>query len=128
MRKAKLAKYGMVPKQSFLQDVSSCIFASLPDNFYEKVDEGSIILKKSPSFSFCEEGVKIEGKTKPVRSDLVILATGYRGELKLQDIFASSTFRDYMMFGDLAVPMYRLGFSSYQNLHISLWQRVLPIK
>ncbi|CAK9311746.1 unnamed protein product [Citrullus colocynthis] len=130
--KVKLAKYGMVPEQSFLQDISSCIFAGLPDKFYDKVDEGSIILKKSPSFTFCEEGVIIEGESKPVRSDLVILATEYRGDLKLRDIFASSTFRDYTMFGDLAVPMYRhcfhpripqvavIGFSeSNSNLYTS---------
>ncbi|KAL0536976.1 hypothetical protein IC582_025939 [Cucumis melo] len=131
-RKVKLAKYGMVPKQSFLQDISSCIFAGLPKNFYDKVDEGSIILKKAPSFSFCEEGIMIKGETEPVHSDLVILATGYRGDLKLKDIFASSAFRDYMLFGDLIVPMYRqcihprvpqlavIGFSeSNSNLYTS---------
>ena len=110
----------MIPKQSFLQDISSCVYAGLPNNFYDKVDEGSIILKKAPSFSFCEEGIMIKGETKPVHSDLVVLATGYRGDLKLKDIFASSTFRDYMFFGDSVVPMYRLGFCSFQNLHISL--------
>ncbi|XP_038900843.1 probable flavin-containing monooxygenase 1 [Benincasa hispida] len=131
-RKVKLAKYGMVPKQSFLQDISSCIFGRLPEKFYDKVDEGSIILKKSPCFSFCEEGIMIKGETKPIHSDVVILATGYRGDLKLKDIFTSSTFRDYMIFGDLAVPMYRhcihprvpqlsvIGFSeSNSNLYTS---------
>ena len=110
MKKHKLAKYGMVPSHSFLQSISACFIATLPDKFYDKVDEGSIVLKKSQSFRFCEEGIMIEGETKPIRSDLVILATGYRGDLKLRDIFASPTFRDYMMFGGLAVPMYRLGF------------------
>ncbi|XP_038902162.1 probable flavin-containing monooxygenase 1 isoform X2 [Benincasa hispida] len=110
LRKLNLAKYGMVPEQSFLQDIGSCIYSGLPENFYDKVDEGSIILKNSPSFTFCEEGVMIKGETKPIRSDLVVLATGYRGDLKLKDIFASPTFRDYMSFGDLIVPMYRKQF------------------
>ncbi|KAG6604964.1 putative flavin-containing monooxygenase 1, partial [Cucurbita argyrosperma subsp. sororia] len=108
MKKHRLSKYGMVPDQSFLQDLSSCLFATLPEKLYEKVDEGSIILKKSPSFVFCEEGIMIKGETKPIPSDLVILATGYRGDQKLKEIFTSSTLRDYMTFHDPAVPMYRL--------------------
>ena len=98
----------MVPTQSFLQDISSCLFAIIPENFYDKVEEGSIIFKQSQSFSFCEEGIMIDGETEPIRSDLVILATGFRGDLKLKEIFASSMFRDYMTFHDLAAPMYRL--------------------
>ena len=103
-------KYGMVPKHSILQDVTSCRYAVLPERFYERVEEGSIVLKKAPSFSFCEEGIMIEGETKPIPLDLVILATGYRGDLKYKNIFASSTFRDYMNFGDAALPLYRLVF------------------
>uniref|UniRef100_A0A1S3BK15 Flavin-containing monooxygenase n=1 Tax=Cucumis melo TaxID=3656 RepID=A0A1S3BK15_CUCME len=107
-RKTKMDKYGMVPKHSILQDVTSCRYAVLPERFYERVEEGSIVLKKAPSFSFCEEGIMIEGETKPIPLDLVILATGYRGDLKYKNIFASSTFRDYMNFGDAALPLYRL--------------------
>ncbi|XP_038900871.1 probable flavin-containing monooxygenase 1 [Benincasa hispida] len=106
-RKVNLAKHGMVPKHSLLRDISSCRYAVLPDKFYDKVNKGSIILKKAPSFSFCKEGIMIKGETKPIRSDLVILATGYRGDLKLKNIFTSSTFRDYMSFGDSAIPLYR---------------------
>ncbi|CAK9315404.1 unnamed protein product [Citrullus colocynthis] len=132
IKKLGLAKYGMIPTQSFLQDIGSCLFAIMPEKFYDKVEEGSIILKQSQSFRFCEEGIMIEGETKPIRSDLVILATGYRGDQKLKEIFASSTFRDYMTFHDLAVPMYRqiihpripqlavIGFSeSASNLYTS---------
>ncbi|XP_022140536.1 probable flavin-containing monooxygenase 1 [Momordica charantia] len=107
MRKHGLAKYGMVPSHRFLQDISACLIATLPEKFYDKVDEGSIILKESPSFGFCEEGIMIEGETEPIRSDLVILATGYRGDLKLKEIFASSTFRDCMTFHNSVVPLYR---------------------
>ncbi|KAJ0076602.1 hypothetical protein Patl1_35707 [Pistacia atlantica] len=45
--------------------------------FYDQVDEGSIILKKSPSFSFCEEGILVNGETEPLKTVLVILATGF---------------------------------------------------
>ena len=117
MKKHRLSKYGLVPDQSFLQDMSSCLFATLPEKLYEKVDEGSIILKKSPSFVFCEEGIMIKGETKPIPSDLVILATGYRGDQKLKEIFTSSTLRDYMTFHDPAVPMYRFVVCSSQNLY-----------
>ncbi|XP_038900443.1 probable flavin-containing monooxygenase 1 isoform X1 [Benincasa hispida] len=108
IKKHRLAKYGMVPSHSFLQSISACFIATLPEKFYDKVDEGSIVLKKSQSFGFCEEGIMIEGETKPIHSDLVILATGYRGDQKLKQIFASSTFRDYMTFHDSMISLYRL--------------------
>ncbi|PQQ11313.1 putative flavin-containing monooxygenase 1 [Prunus yedoensis var. nudiflora] len=96
-KKLGLAKYGMVPKHSFLQEISSCLISTVPEKFYDRVQEGSIILKKSPSsFSFCQEGILVEGESSPVKTDLVILATGYRGDKKLKDIFVSPTFQDYI--------------------------------
>ncbi|KAM2605913.1 hypothetical protein TB2_034656 [Malus domestica] len=63
-----------------------------------KYGMGSIILKKSPGgFGFCQEGILVNGESSPVKSDLVILATGFRGEKKLKDMFVSPTFQDYIL-------------------------------
>uniref|UniRef100_A0A803LG38 Flavin-containing monooxygenase n=2 Tax=Chenopodium quinoa TaxID=63459 RepID=A0A803LG38_CHEQI len=54
---------------------------------------------RSPAFSFFEKGVELDDSiksTEPITSDLVIFATGYKGDQKLKDIFASSEFKDYM--------------------------------
>ena len=110
-KKLRLAKFGMVPKQSFLTEISSCLIATVPEKFYDKVEEGSIILKKGKSFSFSKEGVLINGEAQPLKTDLVILATGFKGEKKLKDTFLSPTFQNYIV-GSLnaSVPLYRLDF------------------
>ncbi|XVF88253.1 hypothetical protein PTKIN_Ptkin19aG0034800 [Pterospermum kingtungense] len=95
--KLPLKKYGMIPRHSFSQDVSSCQIAMLPENFFIKMEEGSIIIKNSPSFSFCKEGVIIEGETKPIKTDVVIYATGFKGDEKLKNIFSSPVFQHYIM-------------------------------
>lgn len=64
----------------------------MPEKFYKGVEEGSIILKKSQRISFCE-GVVVADEVEPLNADLVILATGFKGEKKLRDIFLSPTFR-----------------------------------
>ena len=81
----------------------------MPEKFYERVKEGSIILKKAPSFGFCKEGVLVDGEDTARETDLVILATGFRGDKKLKDLFVSPSFKDYIV-GDpkAAVPLYRL--------------------
>lgn len=132
-KKLRLAKFGMVPKHSFLQEISACLTSTVPEKFYDEVEQGSIVLKKASSFSFCKDGVLINGETKPLKTDLVILATGFRGDKKLRDIFVSSTFRDNIT-GSLnaSVPLYRecihpripqlavIGFSeSVSNLYTS---------
>ena len=103
-----MEEHEMVPDYSFFQAVASCLITILPKNFYNKVNEGSIILKKG-AFSFCQDGVILEGENLPVRSDIVIFATGYRGDLKLKDIFKSSFFRDTVVGSQSStVPLYRL--------------------
>ncbi|CAN1276127.1 Probable flavin-containing monooxygenase 1 [Linum perenne] len=134
----QLAKHGMVPKHGFIQDISSCLIATVPEKFFDKVEKGSIVMTKSPSFSFCKEGITIEGgkdEGQGVRleADLVIYATGFKGEKKLQDIFRSKQFSKLIVGSpNAALPLYRdcippripqlavLGFSeSLSNLFTS---------
>ncbi|KAH7852645.1 hypothetical protein Vadar_027365 [Vaccinium darrowii] len=132
-RKLNLAKFGMVPKHSFLQELSSCLISSVPDDFYNRVEKGSIRLKKASSFGFCKEGILIDGETEILKTDLVILGTGFKGVEKLRDIFVSPTFQDLIVGSPVkTVPLYReciharipqlavIGFSeSVANLYTS---------
>ncbi|OMO92025.1 Flavin monooxygenase FMO [Corchorus olitorius] len=71
-------------------------------------DEGKIKLKKATNFSFCPNGILVDGETTPVEADVVIFATGYRGENKLRDIFLSQTFQKLIAgTPDAAMPIYR---------------------
>ncbi|KAK3421143.1 hypothetical protein EUGRSUZ_G01840 [Eucalyptus grandis] len=107
-RKLRLKKFGMVPKHSFLQEISSCLISTVPEKFYDRVEEGSIILKKAPAFGFCKNGISIDGEVEPLNSDLVILATGFRGEKKLLDLFESQLFQDCLSGSpNSIVPLYR---------------------
>ncbi|CAN1171128.1 Probable flavin-containing monooxygenase 1 [Linum perenne] len=109
-QKHQLTKHGMVPKQSFLQDSHSCLVSIVPDKFYDMVDQGSIKLVKAPSFSFCEEGIVVGDHNKSIvmETNLVILATGFKGETKLRDVFGSERFRDFIVgSSNDVVPLYR---------------------
>ncbi|XP_051113702.1 probable flavin-containing monooxygenase 1 [Andrographis paniculata] len=134
--KLPLKKYGMIPKESFVREASSCQILFLPENFYDKVVDGSIVFRKSQHFSFCKEGLMIEGEVNPIKADVVIFATGYKGDEKLKNIFVSPTFQNYI-FGSpkSSVPLYRqmihpripqlavIGYSeSLSNLYtIEMW-------
>ncbi|KAF6172445.1 hypothetical protein GIB67_006958 [Kingdonia uniflora] len=106
--KLPLKKYKMIPKHSFSQEISSCTITIIPDNFFGKVEEGSIILKKMKNFSFCKKGLMIDGEVEPLKTDIVIFGTGYKGDEKLKNIFTSLTFQKYIMgSSNTTVPLYR---------------------
>ncbi|KAK7411659.1 hypothetical protein VNO78_03094 [Psophocarpus tetragonolobus] len=44
--KLPLKKYGMVPNHSILQDLSTCLFGVFSNNFFDKLKEGSILIKE----------------------------------------------------------------------------------
>ncbi|XP_050233774.1 probable flavin-containing monooxygenase 1 [Mercurialis annua] len=106
--KLRLEKFGMVPSHSFHQQISSCRVSTMPEKFYDNVEKGSIILKKSESIRFCKNGVRIDGQVAPLDIDLVILATGFKGDGKLIDVFVSPTFQDLITGSpNSTVPLYR---------------------
>ncbi|KAG0453282.1 hypothetical protein HPP92_025946 [Vanilla planifolia] len=126
-------KYGMVPEHSFFQALSSCLLCILPCRFYDMVKQGSIVLKPSNTFKFCQRGIVIDGQNSPIDADLVIFATGYRGDQKLKNIFVSPWFQKIVTDsqGNI-VPLYRecihpqipqmaiIGYTeSMSNLHTS---------
>lgn len=103
-----LDKLGLVPNHSFLQGFSSCQIGMLPQHFYDRVEEGSIIIKRTEGFKFCKEGLIIDGDSKPTETDLVILATGFRGDQKLRNIFKSPVFQNFITpLSTPLVPLYR---------------------
>ncbi|PKI64715.1 probable flavin-containing monooxygenase 1 [Punica granatum] len=106
--KLPLGKYGMIPDHSFLQDVSSGSIFSLPEDFYDKVEKGNIILKRSRGFGFAEEGVILEREDRPIRTDLAILATSYKADRKLINIFESPILQKYIAHSPTSViPLFR---------------------
>ncbi|MCL7038805.1 hypothetical protein MKW94_019958 [Papaver nudicaule] len=133
--KIPLKRYNLIPAHRFSADVTSCSLAVTPENFYDRVEEGSILLKKSKRFSFYANGLTFDDDdaTAPLETDIVILGTGYKGEVKLRKIFKSPTFQNYIA-GVLnsTVTLYRgcihpripqlavIGFAeSYANLYTS---------
>ncbi|KAL0427332.1 UNVERIFIED_CONTAM: putative flavin-containing monooxygenase 1 [Sesamum latifolium] len=59
-------------------------------------------------FSFCKEGLILDGEDDPVKADIVIYATGYKGDEKLKNIFSSPTFQDFIAGSPTStIPLYR---------------------
>lgn len=100
----------MVPEYSFFRAMSSCLIAMLPEGFYSRVEEGSIVLKKSKTIRFSDQrGVLLDGEDEPtIEADLVIFATGFRGDQKLRDIFVSPWLQKIVVGpSNRTVPLYR---------------------
>ncbi|KAI3812125.1 hypothetical protein L1987_16831 [Smallanthus sonchifolius] len=106
--KLPLAKFDMVPQHSLSKDVRSCMILYMPDpdNFFDEVEKKSINLKKSKSISFYENGICIDEDNTQIEAEIVIFATGFKGEEKLKDIFESSRFGHFIA-GSPRVPLYR---------------------
>ncbi|KAF3340278.1 putative flavin-containing monooxygenase 1 [Carex littledalei] len=128
-----IEKFDMVPEYSFFQGITSGLIAIMPLKFYEYAAEGSIILKKAKNFMFCKNGVILEGSNQLIEADSVILATGFKGDKKLRDIFQSPLFANIVAGStSTTVPLYReivhpripqlavIGYSeSLSNLYVS---------
>ncbi|KAG6421166.1 hypothetical protein SASPL_117715 [Salvia splendens] len=105
--KLPLKKYGMVPKERFLDEIAACQIYMLPETFYDKVENGSIVLQKSQNLTFCKDGLIIDNDDH-IKADVVIFATGYKGDEKLANIFKSPIFRNHIAGSrDSTIPLYR---------------------
>uniref|UniRef100_A0ACD5XV98 Uncharacterized protein n=1 Tax=Avena sativa TaxID=4498 RepID=A0ACD5XV98_AVESA len=103
-----MREHGMEPGHGFARCVSSCLISMLPDGFYDRVKEGSVVFQRSrSSFSFCQDGLVLD-KQRVVPADVVILATGFRGDQKLRNMFASPRVKDIIAGAPgTAAPLYR---------------------
>ncbi|KAG8057662.1 hypothetical protein GUJ93_ZPchr0002g23956 [Zizania palustris] len=108
-----MEEHGMAPEYGFARSVSSCLIGMLPEGFYDRVKEGSIVIKRTKtSFTFCEDGLVLDDGAgaggERVPADLVILATGFRGDQKLRDMFVSPRMKEIVAGSpDTTVPLYR---------------------
>lgn len=109
-----MEEHGMSPEYGLSKSLSSCLIGMLPERFYDKVKEGSVVIKRSAkSFTFRDDGLVLDddgggGGERVVQADLVILATGFRGDEKLRRMFASRRVRDIVAGSpETAAPLYR---------------------
>ncbi|KAM3372574.1 hypothetical protein ACQJBY_019460 [Aegilops geniculata] len=103
-----MRKHDMVPDHSFFEGLVACVAVIAPKDHYKNLEEGSIVLKKSKTFSFCEEGVHVEGECTRIKSDIVIFGTGFKGDQKIKDIFTSEYFQSIAVGStSMTVPLYR---------------------
>ncbi|CAD6220981.1 unnamed protein product [Miscanthus lutarioriparius] len=103
-----MKKHGMVPDHSLFQALAAAIICVTPKDHYKRLEEGSIMLKKYKTFSLCKEGVLVDGEPSPVKSDVVIFGTGFKGDEKIKDMFTSEYFRNVAIGSEsTTVPLYR---------------------
>lgn len=105
--KYPMKRYGALPEHSLGEQFRSCVTPTMPACFYDTVQEGSLVLKKSNRFSFCSNGLIIDqGEMARVYpTDVVILATGFKGDEKLRNMFASTFFQKCVVVS--SAPLYR---------------------
>ncbi|PUZ51468.1 hypothetical protein GQ55_6G189500 [Panicum hallii var. hallii] len=102
-------KHGTVPECSFSQSILGWRLGTLPEGFYDMVSEGSVQIKRCDSFSFCANGLVLDGTGERVDADVVILATGFDADRLLRGVFVSPRFREIVASGDsdTMLPLYR---------------------
>uniref|UniRef100_A0ACD5V0P3 Uncharacterized protein n=2 Tax=Avena sativa TaxID=4498 RepID=A0ACD5V0P3_AVESA len=103
-----MKKHDMVPDHSFFEALVACVIEIAPKDYYKRLDEGNIVLKKSKKFSFCKQGLLVEGESSVLKSDMVIFATGFKGNEKIKDIFMSEYYQSVAIGStSTIVPLYR---------------------
>ncbi|XAR51108.1 Flavin-containing monooxygenase [Bertholletia excelsa] len=102
--KLPLEKYGLKPDHPFVEDYASCQMAILPENFFAEADKGKIAFKRPSKWWFWEGGVEFDDGTK-LEADVVVYATGYEGQKKLQII--PEPFRSFLELPSGLMPLYR---------------------
>ncbi|PWA71707.1 hypothetical protein CTI12_AA278120 [Artemisia annua] len=128
--KLPLVKYGLKPDHPFEEDYVSCQIAVLPDKFFHEADKGNITFKRASNWWFWEGGVEFDDNTK-LDADVVLLATGYDGKMKLKNLLPEQ-FRSFLEVPSGILPLYRgtihplipnMAFIGYlesgTNIHIS---------
>ena len=94
-----------------------------PEDFYDEGEKGSIILKKSQSFSFCRNGLIIESESSPLATDMVIFGTGFKADQKLIGIFESPAFQKYIKGPSVTtVPLYKFQF---RQIFTEEWDKMM---
>ncbi|EEF46171.1 probable flavin-containing monooxygenase 1 [Ricinus communis] len=103
--KLPLVKYGLKPDHPFVEDYASCQMAILPEQFFPEADKGNILFKRTSKWWFWNGGIEFEDHTK-LEADVVLLATGYEGRKKLQDLLPQP-FSSLMIDSSGIMPLYR---------------------
>ncbi|KAL5559577.1 hypothetical protein UlMin_035788 [Ulmus minor] len=103
--KQPLVKYGLKPDHPFVEDYASCQMAILPENFFAEADKGKIQFKRASKWWFWNGGIEFEDNTK-LEADIVLLATGYDGNKKLQSLLPQP-FSSLVLDSTGIMPLYR---------------------
>ncbi|XWS72357.1 hypothetical protein CRYUN_Cryun02cG0033200 [Craigia yunnanensis] len=103
--KLSLVKYGLKPDHPFEEDYASCQMAILPENFFSEADKGRILFKRASKWWFWNGGLEFEDNTK-LEADVVLLASGYDGKKKIQDLLPEP-FSSLIVDSSGIMPLYR---------------------
>ncbi|OEL29495.1 putative flavin-containing monooxygenase 1 [Dichanthelium oligosanthes] len=116
-RSIPMREHGMVPDCGFGQASLGWRLGILPEGFYDRVDEGSVELRRCSSVGFCPDGLVLDGgddgeRERVVGADVVILSTGFDIDRPLRDVFTSPWFSEMIVAAgsssdDGVLPLYR---------------------